>query len=523
LIADLFAAMADGGHIFIHPIRHFNGSLFDNSPILELTADEIRYIQEAAKLDWSSVDPSIFGILFQRGLDPAMRVQLGAQYTSRDDIEALIEPVVMQPLEREWDQTRTAIDNLLRTSKPHTTGKEKPLSKTAIGKAYRKANSTLRRFHERLATVKVLDPACGSGNFLYVTLQKLKDLEKRVLIYAGEKQLHGFLPQVGPWQFYGIEINPYAFELAQTTLWIGYLQWIRANGFGEPAEPILRAMDNFKNADAILDLAEDVHPKEPEWPEVDFIVGNPPFLGGSKIWRELGRTYQKNLWRVYANRVPRGADLVTYWFEKSRRQIENGAAKRVGLLATQAIRGGANREVLKHIKATGDIFFAESDRDWVLDGAAVHISMIAFDDGSQKERFLNGVNVVEINADLASGEDTTSARVLSQNIGISFRGDTKGGAFDIGNDSGLAMLHSINPHGRPNSDVIYPWINGLDVLRRPRGMFTISFGADMTEEAASLYERPFQHVRNRVLPERLKSKRESYRQSWWIHMEPRPE
>ena len=112
-----------------------------------------------------------------------------------------------------------------------------------------------------------------------MTLQKLKDLEKEVLVYGGDKQLGNFLPQVGPWQFYGIEINPYAFELAQTTLWIGYLQWIQANGFGVPAEPILRQMDNFKNMDAILDLSDPEHPKEPEWPEADFIVGNPPFLG----------------------------------------------------------------------------------------------------------------------------------------------------------------------------------------------------------------------------------------------------
>ena len=127
----------------------------------------------------------------------------------------------MQPLRREWQESRESIANLLSTGKARPTGKEKPLSKGGLDKAHREARALLRQFHERLAHIKVLDPACGSGNFLYVTLQKLKDLEKEVLVYAGDNQLGSFFGQIGPWQFYGIEINPYAFELAQTTLWIG--------------------------------------------------------------------------------------------------------------------------------------------------------------------------------------------------------------------------------------------------------------------------------------------------------------
>ncbi|HYG81532.1 MAG TPA: type IIL restriction-modification enzyme MmeI, partial [Pyrinomonadaceae bacterium] len=181
LISQLFDAMRTGGDFGLETIRHFNGDLFTESPVLLLTDEEIRHVQAAATLDWGAVDASIFGTLFERGLDPAKRSQLGAQYTSREDIETLIGPVVIEPLRREWDETRRAVENLLRTGKREPTGREKPLAREAENRAHRDARAELRSFHERLAEVRVLDPACGSGNFLYVTLQKLKDLEKEVL------------------------------------------------------------------------------------------------------------------------------------------------------------------------------------------------------------------------------------------------------------------------------------------------------------------------------------------------------
>jgi len=350
--------------------------------------------------------------------------------------------VVMQPLRREWEQTRQVIENLLATGKANPTGKEKPLTTQAANKAFREARALLRQFHERLQEVKVLDPACGSGNFLYVTLQKVKDLEKEVLIYAGINQLGSLLPQVSPLQFYGIEINPYAFELAQTTLWIGYLQWIQANGYGVPAEPILREMDNFRNMDAILDLSDPENPKEPEWPEAEFIVGNPPFLGDKKMRGEFGHEYVETLRRLYKGRVPGGADLVTYWFEKARKEIAEAKSKRAGLIATQGIRGGSNRTVLTRIKETGDIFFAESDRDWILDGALVHISMVGFDGGVELERFLNGQRVATIHSNLSSTANMTAAVALSVNSGLGFIGSCKGGAFDIGESEAIALVRA---------------------------------------------------------------------------------
>ena len=347
LTEKLFAAMTRGGYFGAQEIRRFDGNLFDVGTVLELTREEIEAIYSAARLDWSLVDPSIFGTLFERGMDPDKRSQLGAHYTSREDIETLVEPVVVRPLRRDWRETQQVVENLLATGKKRPNGNEKTVQGAKLRKAQREAATLIRHFHHRLANVKVLDPACGSGNFLYVTLQKLKDLEKDVILYSLDRGLPGLIPLVGPWQLYGIEINPYAFELAQMTVWIGYLQWTQQNGMGEPDDPVLRPMDNFECKDAILDLTDPVNPKEPEWPRVDFIVGNPPFLGGKRMRREVGDAYVDALFALWRDRVPAEADLVTYWFEKTRKQIVNDKARRAGLLATQGIRGGANREVLR--------------------------------------------------------------------------------------------------------------------------------------------------------------------------------
>lgn len=508
LIGQLFEAMADGGDFGLETIRHFNGNLFTASPVLELTDHEIRNVQAAARLDWSAVDPSIFGTLFERGLDPDTRAQLGAQYTSREDIETLIEPVVMQPLRREWSDTRERIEAILAKAK-------------AKGD-YRRASELIRHFHGHLAEIKVLDPACGSGNFLYVTLQKLKDLEKEVLIYAGDKGLGNFLPLVGPWQFYGIEINPYAFDLAQTTLWIGYLQWIQANGFGVPAEPILRRMDNFKLMDAILDLSDLEHPREPEWPKVDFIVGNPPFLGGNKIRKELGAEYVQALFGVFRDRVRASADLCCYWFEKAREQLAQHQTLRAGLLATQGIRGGANREVLKRIKDTGDIFFAESDRNWILDGANVHVSIIGFDDGKEKQKILNGRAAAVINPDLTSHVDVTKTNVLSKNRFLCFMGPSPKAPFDVPEDLALKMCNSPNPHGVPNSDVVRPVASAVDLVQKNRGLWTLDFADVSSIEDASRYEQPFEYVKNFISPVRENNPRQT-NIKWWQYERPRIE
>src|SRR5690606_6836261 len=160
-------------------------------------------------------------------------------------------------------------------------------------------------------------------------------------------------------------------------VWIGYLRWNRANGYTSRQEPILEPLGNICLHDALMN--EDG--TECQWPEADFIIGNPPFIGGKRLRSELGDEYVEELFAAFDGRVPREADFVTYWFEKARARIEWGGSERAGLIATNSIRGGANRRVLQRIKDTGDIFLAWSDEPWILEGAAVRVSIVGFDDG----------------------------------------------------------------------------------------------------------------------------------------------
>jgi hypothetical protein len=234
---------------------------------------------------------------------------------------------------------------------------------------------------QELSTVRVLDPACGSGNFLYVALRQILELWHEASSFGAQRGLKTILANTaGPQQLYGIETDFYAHQLASIVVWIGYLQWRHETGQGLDDQPIPKKLENIDNTDAILRYRTG-KAYEPLWPDVDYIVGNPPFLGGKFLRRKLGDEFVDDLFRVYAGRVPAEADLVTYWFGKARAHVEQKKAKRVGLLATQAIRGGANRLVLKRVQSTASIFWAQSNRPWLLDGAAVRISMVAFDKG----------------------------------------------------------------------------------------------------------------------------------------------
>jgi type II restriction/modification system DNA methylase subunit YeeA len=511
---ELFGAMASGGDFLLEEIRHFNGGLFENAEALPLETGELRVLVEAARLDWQSVEPAIFGTLFERSLDPTQRAKLGAHYTSREDILAVIEPVLIAPLRREWDSVRAEAEVEAQKATAESGRK--------AANALQRAEELLYSFAERLRGVKVLDPACGSGNFLYVSLKELLDLEKEVSTFAGTIGLTPFFPGVSPEQLYGIETSPYAHELAQVVVWIGYLQWTVDNGFGTRGEPILGPMTNIKEMDALMVRDEDGTFYEPEWPEADVIVGNPPFLGGKRLRAELEDGYVDDLFALYRDRVPREADLVCYWFERAREQITGGKVRRAGLLATNSIRGGANRRVLARIRESGGIFFAESDRPWILNGAAVRVSMVGFDDGSWKEKTLDGVPAEEINADLTGSLDLTVAKPLPENTGIAFMGDTKGGPFDVAPEVAEEMLAAIgNPNGSPNSDVVRPWVNGLDITRRPRDFHIVDFGTNMSLEDAALYEAPFEHVNKHVRPARENS--HTTRPEWWLHERPRVE
>ena len=520
LAGDLFEVMATGGRVGFETVAWFNGGLFDDSTTLPLEKSDIETVLAAADLDWSEIDPSILGTLFERGLDPGKRAQLGAHYTDRDKIMLLVEPVVIRPLLVEWVAEKTEIAAELDRA-------EAAKSSAARTKRRNEAGRRLRAFLERLRRFTVLDPACGSGNFLYLALQALKDLEHRVQLEAEALGFQRAFPEVGPANVKGIELNPYAAELARVSVWIGEIQWMRRNGFAEARNPILKPLDTIECRDAIL-TADNA---EPEWPAADVVIGNPPFLGGKLLITHLGEDYVSRMFATYAGRVPAEADLVCYWFEKAGRQIASSKATRAGLVATNSIRGGANRRALQAATDSRRIFEAWSDEPWVIDGAAVRVSLVCFSrvgDEFVSGARLDGRPVDEIFTDLTArrggaGVDLTGVRRLPENAGVAFMGDTKGGPFDVGGDQAREWLRlPANPNGRTNADVLKPLVNGMDLTRRPAGRWIVDFGWRMSAGDAALYEEPFRWVKERVYPMRQQNRREAYREYWWRHVEPRP-
>ena len=336
-----------------------------------------------------------------------------------------------------------------------------------------------------------------------------------------------------------------AAELARVTVWIGEIQWMLQNGYPVSDRPILKPLHNIENRDALLNADG----TEAAWPKTDAIIGNPPFLGGSKKSGELGKAYFDALNKVYDKEVPGGADLVCYWFDKARKQILAGEAVATGLVSTNSIRGGSNRKVLDAIVSDMVIFDAWADEPWVNDGAAVRVSLVCFGlpasvvsatryadvaqtplradsllpHTGQPMCRLDGNPIVKINSDLTAGDvNITSAVRLKENLGACFMGASKKGAFDIPSKLARSWLNLPNPNQRGNAEVLRPLWNGLDLTRRPRDMWVIDFGTDMSAAEAALFERPFESVVEQVKPEREKNNRESYRKLWWRHAEPRP-
>ena len=288
-----------------------DGGLFNDDAVLLMDGDSLRTLAEVSSQDWGAIEPAIFGTLFERGLDPGKRSQQGAHFTSKEDILLIVEPVLMAPLRRRWEAVRAEAQALAAELAQIDAGIESDKSAAAVAKrraartkTRNKLTELLLAFRQELAAIQVLDPASGSGNFLYVALRLLLDLEKEVISLDASLGGTFSFPMVSPSQLHGIEINPYAQELAQATIWIGYIQWLRDNGLGLPDEPILKPLDAIKLMDAVLEYDEQGRPVEPEWPKADVIVGNPPFLGDKKMRAELGDKYVDDLFRLYAGRVP---------------------------------------------------------------------------------------------------------------------------------------------------------------------------------------------------------------------------
>lgn len=553
-LEQLFATMRTGGFFGVDTIHWFNGGLFDEAPALPLEAIDLKLIGDtAAEHDWSEIDPAVFGTLFEEALKATrQRAALGAHYTDRAKILKIVDPVIVWPLTAEWEtalagikaqgaaikaadaERRAVMDAAGEAMKADPAAarageaaRRKKL--TAIARkrdaAFGAAKDRLEAFLSRLAAYRVLDPACGSGNFLYVALHALKDLELRAIIDA--ERAAGVpppAPRVGLDCVRGIEIEAYAAELARVTLWIGDLQWMRKNGYSAYAEPILSKLEQIENRDALLNPDG----TEAAWPEVDAIIGNPPFLGDRRMLSVLGDTETNRLRTVYAQSVPPGADLVLYWVAKASNALLAGRARAWGLVTTNSIRSGQNRTVLDRFQSVVRIFDAWSDEPWVLDGAAVRVSMICAEREAESTQsaFLNGAEVERIHTNLSGSSgglvDLTTAKELVENGGLGFQGVIPRGSFSVPGELARSWIDVPNANGRSNDEVLSRYWNGLDVTRKLRDVYIVDFG-NMTSREAAEFELPFEHIADVVRNERAGAREAEAREFWWHHWNPRPD
>ncbi|MEN9372454.1 MAG: hypothetical protein RIR79_6 [Pseudomonadota bacterium] len=510
---NLFATMHDGGMFGAEEIPWFNGGLFRVVNVPELTIMEITELRHAAAMNWSAIDASILGTLFERGLDPAKRSQLGAHYTDPATIQRITDPVLTRPLHQKWELAMQEIRAFTAQSKKKN------------DKHYKAARVVFTDWLEHLKAFRLLDPACGSGNFLFMGLKALKDLELQTHLDAVTLGLDREADLVtGPHNVLGIEINEYAAELARITVWIGELQWRLEHKFPFKLHPVLAPLDLIDQRDALLAINPQTgEVTEATWPKADIVMSNPPFIGGSKKRRELGDAYFDALDTVFTHRVPGGADLVCYWFERAQTQIAAGLLRAAGLVSTQAIRAGSNRVVLDTIGKNHRVFEAWSNNEWVNEGAGVRISITCFGQHEfTTDTRLNGESVSCIHTDLTDGMlvDLTQSQRLAVNAHAIFEGTKKYGQFDIAGNLAREWLKLPNVGGKSNALVLKPWRNGRDLATHPSDKWIIDFGTHISEHEAQLFEAPYAHILANVKPERS---RINLLKNWWLHERPRPE
>ena len=551
-------------------LKRFNGGLFREATALPLSAMQLGLLIQAASHNWREVEPAIFGTLLERALDTRQRHKLGAHYTPRAYVERLVNPTVIEPLRAEWRDIQAAAVTLAGQDKLD------------------EARRTVRDFHQRLCGVRVLDPACGSGNFLYVALELMKRLEGEVMALLrelGEDQ--GALALAGhtvdPHQFLGIEVNPWAAAVAELVLWIGYLQWhFRTHGTASPAEPVLRDFRNIENRDAVLawdgtrprldetgrpvarwdglstvrhpvtgeqvpdpaarvQVLDYLKPRPATWPEAEFIVGNPPFIGASRMREALGDGYAEALRAAYP-KMPESADFVMFWWEKAALATRAGKTRRFGFITTNSLRQTFNRQVLEpHLadpKKPLSLTFAIPDHPWVDagEGAAVRISMTVAAPGSVSGRLFTVTDerrgereaegrpvtlsgeVGKIHPNLRIGADVAGAKPLRANEGLASRGVMLFGAGFIVTPAearalGLGAVPELEAH-------IRPYRNGRDLTATPRGVMVIDLFGLSESDVRMRFPAVYQHVLDKVKPERDHNNRPTRRNNWWLFGEP---
>jgi len=579
-LAGLWDAMDKGdyAHALLTKVKRFNGGLFKDPSALPLNALQLGLLIEAAEADWRQVEPAIFGTLLERALDKRQRHKLGAHYTPRAYVERLVTPTIMEPLREDWRDVQAAVQRLAADGKDAA------------------ARKLVADFHAKLCEIRVLDPACGSGNFLYVALEMMKRLEGEVtalLEELGEAQA-SFIT-VDPHQFLGIELNPWAANVAELVLWIGYLQWhYRTHGQAAPSEPVLRDFKNIRNGDAVLEwsgrtprVGEDgtpvtrwdgvttirhnvtgeevpdpaariavydyAKPRATKWPEAEFIVGNPPFIGASRLRDALGDGYVEALWKAYP-KMPQSADLVMFWWEKAALAARGWNAntgkgtRRFGLITTNSLRQTFNRRVLEpHLndpKKPLSLLFAIPDHPWVDTqmAAAVRIGMTVGAVGNRAGRLLTVATeekdnrdadgrpvtfdnqIGKIFANLQIGADIAGARGLVANTGLSSPGVKLHGAGFIVSTAkakqlGLGTIDGLQKY-------IRNYRNGKDLTSRPRGVMVIDLFGLSEVHVRDRFPAVFQHVSDNVKPDRDAKANNSkdsavYAKLWWLHGKPR--
>ena len=564
----LWADMDRGGFsaVIERDVLRFNGKLFKGASVdgyvLPLNRDQIDGLLRAASANWREVEPAIFGTLLERALAPDERHALGAHYTPRAYVERLVLPTVVQPLRADWADAQAAAVLLANEGKMD------------------EARAEVRRFHHQLCTTRVLDPACGSGNFLYVTLEHLKRLEGEVLNQLQalgqdtdtvRQDKLGFAGEtVTLQQLLGIEINPRAAALAELVLWIGFLQWhIRTFGNASVAEPVIHDYGNIECRDAVLAYdrvdfvmdasgkavtrwdgehfkkhpvtGEDVpdeafqvalerytNPRKALWPKVDFIVGNPPFIGKLKMREALGDGYVEALRGAYES-VPDSADFVMYWWQKAAATATLHAARRFGFITTNSITMIYNRRVVEHYLRAKEplrLLFAIADHPWVdnAQGAAVRIAMTVGESGSGAGRLLRVVREGawvndEVDIDLAEREGPINADLsVGANVGLAVRLEASASMSHMGVI--LVGAGFIVAPGDPLLELepgpIKPYMNGRDLSQTPRGVSVIDLAGLTRDEVLRRYPNCYQRLLQRVKPERDASNDEYLRENWWL-------
>ena len=564
----LWETMNTGGfsHALQQDLKRFNGGLFKDAEALPLNALQLGLLIEAAEADWKQVEPAIFGTLLERALDKRQRHKLGAHYTPRAYVERLVTPTIIEPLRDDWRDVQAAVQRLSADGKPA------------------EARALVHEFHRKLCETRVLDPACGSGNFLYVALEMMKRLEGEVtalLTELGEDQaalgLSGMT--VDPHQFLGIELNPWAAAVAELVLWIGYLQWhFRTHGKAAPSEPVLRDFKNIQCRDAVLDWAErtprlDEHgapvtrwdgvttirhnvtgeevpdpaariqvydyakPRATKWPEAEFIVGNPPFIGASRLRESLGDGYAEALWKAYP-KMPQSADLVMFWWEKAALAARGWNAKtgkgtrRFGLITTNSLRQTFNRRVVEpHLndpKKPLSLLFAIPDHPWVdtLYGAAVRIAMTVGAAGNRAGKLLTVASeskeeseadgravtfdhaVGKLFANLQIGADVAGARPLKSNQKLASRGVMICGSGFLVPKQTATILNS------ESEAIAFPYLNGRDLNQVTRGLWVIDCYPLTQTQLRQASPSAYQLLFDKVKPDRDQNEMPFRRNNW---------